>query len=162
MGNLYIFFGTESGTQNIHFCATCNNLCILLFASFKNFYVFAEIQTQDFQFGKEPASSKLNHPAKDTLLHSGMFCLVLVGVTNEYRSGCARHSGSPVSYMQCCQWMFCILKYVLTALMGGNTPWIQCSLTFIWSIFGYNAYFLQCPAPKWIYFPIFEHFFGAP
>ncbi len=33
------------------------------------------------------------------------------------------------------------------------------SVTFsIWSIFGYNAYFLQHPASKWIYFPIFEHY----
>ncbi len=28
---------------------------------------------------------------------------------------------------------------------------IQCSTTFIWSIFGYNVYFWQHPAPKWIY-----------
>ncbi len=35
---------------------------------------------------------------------------------------------------------------------------IQCSTTFIWSIFGYNAYFWQHPVPKWIYFPIFEHY----
>ncbi len=35
---------------------------------------------------------------------------------------------------------------------------IQYSTTFIWCIFGYNAYFWQHLAPEWIYFPIFEHY----
>ncbi len=35
---------------------------------------------------------------------------------------------------------------------------IQCSTTFIWTIFGYGAYFWQHRAPKWIYFPIFLHY----
>ncbi len=34
---------------------------------------------------------------------------------------------------------------------------IQCSTTLIWSIFGYNTYFWQYPALKWIYFLVFEH-----
>ncbi len=37
----------------------------------------------------------------------------------------AHHSSAPVSYMQCCQWMFCILKYVVMALMGANTLWFD-------------------------------------
>ncbi len=52
----------------------------------------------------------------------------------------------------------------LTFLYG-----IQCSTTFIWSIFGYKAHFWQRRALKWIYFPIFQHYnilntsvFGAP
>ncbi len=46
---------------------------------------------------------------------------------------------------------------------------IQCSTSFIWSIFGYNAYFWQRCALRWIYFLIFVHYniskmaiFGAP
>ncbi len=39
----------------------------LLFASFKNVYVFTGIRTQDIQFRKEPESNELNHPAKKTL-----------------------------------------------------------------------------------------------
>ncbi len=35
---------------------------------------------------------------------------------------------------------------------------IQRSTTFIWSDFGYNAYFQQHLAPKWIYLLIFEHY----
>ncbi len=35
---------------------------------------------------------------------------------------------------------------------------IQYSTTFIWSFFGYNVYFQQHPAPKWIYFHTFEHY----
>ncbi len=44
-------------------------LCLVyfLFASFKKFYVFTEIRTQDFQFGKEPESDKLKQPDKETL-----------------------------------------------------------------------------------------------
>ncbi len=42
---------------------------------------------------------------------------------------------------------------------------IQCSTTFIWSIFGYNAYFWQCRAVKWIYFcatrTVFKKFRGT-
>ncbi len=38
----------------------------LLFASLKHFYVLTGIRTQDFQFGKEPQSDELNHPAKET------------------------------------------------------------------------------------------------
>ncbi len=35
---------------------------------------------------------------------------------------------------------------------------IQCSTTFIWSIFGYNAYFCQHWARKWNYFSVFQHY----
>ncbi len=35
---------------------------------------------------------------------------------------------------------------------------IQCSTTFIWSVFTYNAYFWQRRALKWIYFAIFIHY----
>ncbi len=31
--------------------------------------------------------------------------------------------------------------------------------TFVWSIFKYNQYFLQCSAIKWTYFPIFVYYF---
>ncbi len=45
----------------------CYCLCTLLFASLKNVYVFTGIRTQDFQFGQQPTSNELNHPAKETL-----------------------------------------------------------------------------------------------
>ncbi len=35
---------------------------------------------------------------------------------------------------------------------------IQRLTIFIWSISGYDAYFWQHPTPKWIYFPVFEHY----
>ncbi len=35
---------------------------------------------------------------------------------------CARHSWVPVSFMQHYQWMFYVLKYVLTVLIGMNIP----------------------------------------
>ncbi len=53
---MHIIFWSVSHTQNIHISATCNSLCTLLFASFKNFYIFTGIRTQDFQYGKEPVS----------------------------------------------------------------------------------------------------------
>ncbi len=33
-----------------------------------------------------------------------------------------------------------------------------CSVTFIWSIFGYKPYFWQRRGLKWIYFPVFAHY----
>ncbi len=35
---------------------------------------------------------------------------------------------------------------------------IQCSTNFIWTIFGYNAYFWQRRALNWVYFLIFVHY----
>ncbi len=42
------------------------------------------------------ASDELNHPAKETLQYSGMFCLVLVSVTNGYRSACVLITHGPL------------------------------------------------------------------
>ncbi len=43
--------------------------CILctFFLPTLNIFVFTGIRTQDIQFGKEPESDELNHPAKETL-----------------------------------------------------------------------------------------------
>ncbi len=55
-----------------------------------------------------------------------MFCLVLVCVNNEYSSVCACHSWAPVSYMQCCEWMFCILRIHLDGFNGSEHTIFKC------------------------------------
>ncbi len=44
---------------------------------------------------------------------------------------CAHYSWTPVSYIQHCEWMFCILEYVVTTLMEVNTPWCTVRVKFL-------------------------------
>ncbi len=39
----------------------------MLFASYKIFYIFTGIQSQDFQFRKQAVCDELTHPVKETL-----------------------------------------------------------------------------------------------
>ncbi len=78
--------------EHAHCATRVLRLVYLLFASFKNFYVFTGIQTQDFQFGKERESDELNHPTKET--QSGCFVQYQwVRLTNIGLHVCSSHMG---------------------------------------------------------------------